>query len=95
VLFGGPAMTGRGRGWDSSRVSAAQSPATIGMLRRRGGRGKGSRNRRPARPGRKGSQLGVEDGPDRWAPPVSRRKREKAGRWWSGLLGRKWGAGPR
>jgi hypothetical protein len=40
--------------------------------------------------GRKGRPE-EEDGPDRWAPPVSRRKREKAGRWWSG--GFNWAGG--
>jgi hypothetical protein len=34
--------------------------------------GEGARgNGRPARPGRWSGRLRVEDGPDRWAPPVS------------------------
>jgi hypothetical protein len=43
----------------------------------------------------RGAELGVEDAPDRWAPPVGDHVREREG---SGalasLLGRKRGAGP-
>jgi hypothetical protein len=44
---------------------------------------------------RGGAELGVEDAPDRWAPPVGDHVREREGSGaLAGLLGRKRGAGP-
>jgi hypothetical protein len=45
---------------------------------------------------RGGAELEVEDAPDRWAPPVGDHVREREGSGaLAGLLGQKWGAGPR
>jgi hypothetical protein len=64
------AVSGRGRGGDGLGRCRLGAPRTGGKGRRRGeARGRGATAAGAAR--EVGRRLELEDGPDRWAPPVS------------------------
>jgi hypothetical protein len=64
------AVSGRGRARGGLRRCRLSAPRTGGKGRQRGeARGRGTTGGRRGR--EVGRRLEVEDGPDRWAPPVS------------------------